>query len=329
MNNYIIKNENATYWECGFSCDNHIYVKLGSESFFITDSRYEIEVKECKKIDQVIIGSDLIKELRLLLLKNQIKVIIIDPQDLSISEYTKLTKNLNKIVFKERLNFSKIKRMIKTEEEIKLIKKAMELGRKGFNDFKQNLPEYIGKTEQWMAFENKKILKKNGELDISFEPIIALEKNAAKPHATPTNKKYEEGKILLIDAGIKYKRYCSDRTETYINKKSKEQQKVYDIVLKAQEEVIKKGRSGMKASELDILARTYIDKQGFGKFFVHSTGHGVGVDIHEFPYITKNNNVIIEDNMTFSVEPGIYLPNNFGVRIEDCVSVKNGKLELL
>jgi Xaa-Pro aminopeptidase len=219
--------------------------------------------------------------------------------------------------------------MIKTEEEIKLIKKAMELGRKGFNDFKQNLPEYIGKTEQWMAFENKKILTKNGELDISFEPIIALEKNAAKPHATPTNKKYEEGKILLIDAGIKYKRYCSDRTETYINKKSKEQQKVYDIVLKAQEEVIKKGRSGMKASELDILARTYIDKQGFGKFFVHSTGHGVGVDIHEFPYITKNNNVIIEDNMTFSVEPGIYLPNNFGVRIEDCVSVKNGKLELL
>lgn len=180
-----------------------------------------------------------------------------------------------------------------------------------------------------------------GKLDLSFDPIVAINANAAKPHALPTSKKLKLNDLLLVDAGVKYKRYCSDRTctstidfEKFSFKreqkfKSKKQQKIYDLVYKAQLNAIEKARVGMKASEIDKLARSIIEEAGYGKYFVHSTGHGVGLDIHEFPNINHKSDVIIEDNMVFTIEPGIYLPNEFGVRIEDTVVMKNGKALIL
>ena len=184
-------------------------------------------------------------------------------------------------------------------------------------------------------------MSQTGKLDISFEPIVAMNENAAKPHALPTSKKLKLHDLLLVDAGIKYKRYCSDRTctshvdfEKFNFKreqkfKNPKHQKVYDIVLKAQLNAITNARSGMKASEIDKLTRDVIEKAGFGKYFIHSTGHGVGLDIHEFPNINSKSDVIIEDNMVFTIEPGIYLPNEFGVRIEDTVVMQNGKAVIL
>ena len=139
-------------------------------------------------------------------------------------------------------------------------------------------------------------------------------KNAAKPHALPTSKKLKLNDLLLVDAGIKYKRYCSDRTCTSVvdfekfllkeNKNSKiKTSKVYDIVLKAQLNAIEKARVGMKASDVDKLTRDIIEQSGYGKYFVHSTGHGVGLDIHEYPVINSKSDVIIEDNMVFTIEP--------------------------
>jgi len=147
---------------------------------------------------------------------------------------------------------------------------------------------------------------------------------------------------LLFDGGIKYKRYCSDRTVTFGNNldmvstiqreqkfKKKKYQKIYDIVRKAQEQTIKKARVGMKASDIDKIGRDIITKAGYGKYFVHSTGHGVGLDIHEYPNISTRSDVIIEPNMVFTVEPGIYLPNEFGVRIEDTLVMEDKKAKIL
>jgi Xaa-Pro aminopeptidase len=152
--------------------------------------------------------------------------------------------------------------------------------------------------------------------------------------------KLKQDDLILVDAGIKYKRYCSDRTCTSIFNsscdftreqkfKSKKQQKIYDIVLKAQEKTINKAKVGMKASQVDKLARDVIEKSGYGKYFVHSTGHGVGLDIHEYPNISSRSDVVIEENMVFTVEPGIYLKQEFGVRIEDTVVMQNGKAIIL
>ncbi|AXH11591.1 M24 family metallopeptidase [Halarcobacter bivalviorum] len=341
MQNYILLNENAIYYECGFSCDNVIFIKLGKESFFITDARYTIEAKQYTQNCKVIESSNLVEEAQRILKKSKIKKIDFDPNDFTYSLYEKLTFGL-KTEFIKKENFSKLKRIIKTDEEIEFLRKASKIGKKGF----KQLAKYIRKNgfeqkETFLHFKAIEKLSSFGKYDLSFDPIIAINENAAKPHALPTNKKLKLNDLLLVDAGVKYKRYCSDRTctanvnfETFNfkreqNFKNKKYQKIYDIVLKAQLNAISKARVGMKASEVDKLTRDIIEKAGYGKYFVHSTGHGVGLDIHEFPNINSKSDVIIEDNMVFTIEPGIYLPNKFGVRIEDTVVMKNGKVEIL
>ena len=185
-------------------------------------------------------------------------------------------------------------------------------------------------------------LSEYGKYNLSFDAIIAINENSAKPHAHPSSKLYTEKDLLLFDGGIKYQRYCSDRTVTFGNNlnvsstmqreqkfKKKKYQKIYDIVLKAQETTIKKARVGMKASQIDAIGRDIINKAGYGKYFVHSTGHGVGLDIHEYPNISSRSDVILEENMVFTVEPGIYLPDEFGVRIEDTLVMNSKKAIIL
>ncbi len=274
----------------------------------------------------MIITNDIFKTAKKLIKKAKIKKILFDPYEFNLAQYIKLTKNIS-CKFIQKPHFLKHKRAIKCENEIELIKKAMQKTRAGFKDIKKLFS--LGIDEIELNYKSKHILTNKGRYQLSFQPITAIDKNSAKPHAKPDNTKYQKKSLVLVDAGIKYKRYCSDRTETFINKKDKLQQKVYDIVQKAQQKVISKLRAGDKASSVDKIARDVIEKAGFGKYFVHSLGHGVGLDIHEYPVLSQKSKDIIQNNMIFSVEPGIYLPGRFGVRIEDCVVVQDGKAVVL
>ncbi len=340
MKNYILQDENAVYFECGYSCDNLIFLNISGDKYFITDARYEIEAKLFAKNCEVVVTNDLVKATRKILKKSKIKKISFDPNDFNLLTYNTLKNNLD-MKFVQKPNFSKLKRIIKTDDEIKLIKKAMSLGRDGF----KRLASYIQKdglekSEKYLFFKAKEFMSNVGELDLSFDPIVAINENSAKPHALPTDKVLKADDLLLVDAGVKYKRYCSDRTCTSsLQKKfdfkrtqkfkTKLEQKVYDTVLKAQHTAINKAKVGMKASQIDKLTRDVIEKSGYGKYFIHSTGHGVGLDIHEYPNINSRSDVIIENNMVFTIEPGIYLNKQFGVRIEDTVVMKNGRAEIL
>ncbi|MDD2895364.1 MAG: M24 family metallopeptidase [Aliarcobacter sp.] len=341
MKNFILQNENAIYFECKFSCDNVIFLNLEKDKYFITDARYIIEAKEYAKNCEVIESSNLIETTKEILKKNKIKKIVFDPNDFTYATYINLTETL-KTQFIAKPNFSKQKRAIKSAKEIILLRKAAIAGREGFKELAKFIRKNgFNQSEQFLYFKAFEKMSQIGKLDISFEPIVAINENAAKPHALPTNKKLKLNDLILVDAGIKYKRYCSDRTctsavdfEKFSFKreqkfKNEKHQKVYDIVLKAQLNAIEKARVGMKASQIDKLTRDVIDKSGYGKYFVHSTGHGVGLDIHEFPVINSKSDVIIEDNMVFTIEPGIYLPDEFGVRIEDTVVMQNGKAIIL
>ncbi|QKJ22048.1 M24 family metallopeptidase [Poseidonibacter lekithochrous] len=341
MKNFILRDENAVYFESKFSCDNVIFLKLGSDRYFITDARYTTEAKEFAKDCEVIESSNLVETAKEILIKNKIKKITFDPNDFTYALYTNLSKDL-KTQFIQEPNFSKQKRIIKSDEEIEILAKAAKHGRKGFKE----LAKYIRKngfkkSEQHLFFKGLEKMSQMGKLDLSFDPIIAINENAAKPHALPSKKKLKLNDLLLVDAGVKYKRYCSDRTctaavnfENFSFKreqkfKKHKHQKIYDLVYKAQLNAIENAKVGMKASQIDNLTRSVIEKAGYGKYFIHSTGHGVGLDIHEFPNINSKSDVIIEDNMVFTVEPGIYIPNEFGVRIEDTVVMKNGKAIIL
>ena len=341
MIDYILKDENAVYHECGFSCDNELFIKLGSEAFFITDPRYMVEAKEKVKNAEVIEAKrDLSVEAKKILRSANIKKIFYDPSDFSVAEFSKLKQSL-KIIFKAAPNFSQKKRIIKSGEELEFIQKAVKLGSEAFDNFALYLQKNGDKkNEKHINFEALRELSFNGNYDLSFHPITAIDKNAAKPHAYSSESKLELDSLLLVDAGLKYERFCSDRTRTAefsneinFNKQQKfknaKMQKVYDTVLKAQEEAIKIAKPGVKACDIDKAARDVIEKAGFGEFFVHSTGHGVGLDIHELPIISKKSSAIIEENMVFSIEPGIYLPDEFGVRIEDMVKVGSNGVEIL
>jgi len=341
MKNFILQNENAIYFECKFSCDNVIFLNLSEEKYFITDARYTTEAQQYAQNCQIIESSNLIETTKELLEKNKIKKLIFDPNDFTYATYINLSEN-SKTQFIAKPNFSKEKRAIKSDSEILLLKKAAVKGRKGFKELAKFIRKHgFNQKEEFLYFKAFEKMSHAGKLDISFEPIVAINENAAKPHALPTSKKLKLNDLILVDAGVKYKRYCSDRTctsavnfEKFSFKreqkfKNDKHQKIYDIVLKAQLNAIENARVGMKASQIDKLTRDIIEKSGYGKFFIHSTGHGVGLDIHEFPFINSKSDVIIEDNMVFTIEPGIYLPNEFGVRIEDTIVMQNGKAVIL
>jgi len=338
--NYMLKDENAIYYECGYSCDNALYIRLGSEAFFITDSRYTVDAKEHVLHAKVVIDRDLYGKAAKILKKHKVKKIIFDPKEWTVAGFEKISQNL-KLKFKPVLDFSHTKRIIKSDEELKIIAKAAKLGAKAFRhlakEFRKN---GFGKDEYTLTHMAKGILGDFGKYELSFDPIVAINKNAAKPHATPTHTILEKNDLLLVDAGLKYKRYCSDRTrtiqadrymmfDTHQQFKRKKIQKAYDTVLKAHDNAIAKARSGMKAKKVDALTRDIIGKAGFGEYYVHSTGHGVGLDIHEMPYISTKSDTIIEDGMVYTIEPGIYIPNEFGIRIEDMVAMVDGKAKVL
>lgn len=342
--NYILKSESAQYYECGYSCDNAIFLKLSNESFFITDGRYTTEAKESINGAKVIESRNLLKSLRHLIRKSKVKTVIFDPSEWNYFEFTSLKEKLNRINFKPKRDLSPLKRAIKSDLELKYIKKSVELNREGFSRFAKFLSENFqtlkSVSEKSLSYELKRELTQNGEFDLSFEPILAFNENSSKPHALATSKALKEGDLLLLDAGIKYRRYCSDRTRVakfgfdfnfdIIQKfKSKKEQKIYDTVLKAHNFAIENAQVGMRASEIDKLARDVIDRAGFGKYFTHSTGHGVGLDIHEYPYISAKSDTQICENMVFTIEPGIYIPDEFGIRFENMVVMKSQKVEIL
>ena len=339
MNYIVYKDENALYFECNYSCDNAIFLKLGSSSYFITDGRYEIDAKEHIKDAKVLITNSLIDKLAQILKKNRVKKVMIDPKEWDLLSFEKL-KDKVPTKFKYNPYFSHKKRIIKSEDEIRYLKKAVKIGKNSFKKISDVLHNLEGLNEMELNFIIESHLRDYGKRDISFDPIFAINENASKPHALPTKKVLKEGDLILLDAGVKYKRYCSDRTRTamfnrdfkFVYKQkfnSKKIQKAYDTVLKAHDMAIKRARSGMKAKQIDKIARDVIEKAGFGKYFVHSTGHGVGLDIHEMPYISSRSNTIIEDGMVYTIEPGIYIEGEFGIRIEDMVVMKNGKAVIL
>ena len=341
--NYILRDENAVFYECGFSCDNVVFLKLGSEAFFITDSRYDTEANEYIQNAEVIITErrDMFPKVRELIKNSKIKELIFNPSEWSLHAYEEFTKEIDDVEFKRVSNFSQQKRIIKSADELDILRTASQIGARAFDSFAKFLNESgLHVSEQRLHFEAENILKNYGEYGLSFSPIFGVNKNAAKCHALPLLDTLDKGDLILFDAGVTYKRYCSDRTRTAefnqdldFSKTQKfgdaKRQKIYDIVLKSQEAGIKKAKVGVKACEVDKACRDVIEASGYGEYFIHSTGHGVGIDIHELPVISNNSQTVLEEGMVFTVEPGIYLPNEFGVRIEDTVILTNTQAEII
>ena len=338
--NLILRDESALYYACGYSCDNAILLRLGSDAWFFTDGRYAIEAAESVRGAEVVIVPDILSAAAKRLKKSGVKRCAYDPKEWDCYRFGRLDPK-GKIRWVAKPDYSHKERIIKTPREIELLREAARQGAKAFDKIAEAFSRKgFGKDERKLHFLAERILRKEGRRELSFDPIVAIGPNAAKPHAHPTGRRLRKGDLLLLDAGVKVERYCSDRTRTVRavpgfdfgtiqGFDSRKIQKAYDTVLKAHDRAIDRARSGMKARQIDALAREVIEKAGFGKYFVHSTGHGVGLDIHEMPYISARSKTRIEDGMVYTVEPGIYIPGEFGIRIEDTVVMRQGRAEIL
>jgi Xaa-Pro aminopeptidase len=179
--------------------------------------------------------------------------------------------------------------------------------------------------ERSIALRLEEKLKKKGCRYIPFDVIVASGPNSAMPHAKPTERKLRNGDLVIIDWGGEADGYFSDMTRTLLIDKGNDinkKKEIYHIVLEANKRALSLVSPGTKSKEIDSSARNFIKKSGYGEFFGHGTGHGVGLQIHELPQITWNRREIMKENMVFTIEPGIYLPGVGGVRIEDMVIVK-------
>jgi Xaa-Pro aminopeptidase len=218
--------------------------------------------------------------------------------------------------------------MIKDGNELALVKKAAEIADMSMLFIRSHLR--AGVTEKQFAWEIECFLRQNGSAAMPFEIIVASGPNSALPHAQPTDKLMAPGESVTVDLGARYNGYCSDMTRTFMIGKSDTQfDNIYNIVLSAQLTGLSVIASGMAAGEADKLIRGMIDKAGYGEQFGHGLGHGVGLEVHEQPRLGSQSTDVLEDNMVFTVEPGIYIPGWGGVRIEDTVTLENGKLVCL
>ena len=204
--------------------------------------------------------------------------------------------------------------MIKTPSEISNIEKATEIAQNAFVSLDiLNRDDY----ESAVAFDLVKAMIENGASKESFDTIVTSGANSSLPHAVPQNKQLEQP--ILIDWGAIYNGYCSDNTRTMVY--SEFQHEIWDIVAEAHDKAIKSIKPGIKCCEIDKVARDIIGEYGYADKFIHSTGHSLGLDIHETPGFSIRDETVIEKGMVITVEPGIYLEGEFGVRLEDTVSI--------
>lgn len=217
--------------------------------------------------------------------------------------------------------------MIKTQEEISKLQMASKIADDCFKYICNEIK--VGMTEKEIAKKMDRFMFDKGAEALAFETIVGSGVNSAQIHSSPTDRQIENGDIILLDFGCKYQGYCSDISRTiFVGSVSEEQRQIYNIVLEAQLTATKNIKAGMQCCEADALARDVIKNNGYD--FAHSLGHGVGVEVHENPVISpKNDKEKLENNMVFTIEPGIYLENKFGVRIEDTVVLENGNVKSL
>jgi Xaa-Pro aminopeptidase/Xaa-Pro dipeptidase len=320
--------ENIRYL-CGFTGSDGALVLTPEKSFFLTDSRYwtqsEEEVKESetvrykKKIEGII---SLLSDLKL-------KQIGFESASLTLSTYRTLSQRLSDdaklLPLEEEL---KNLRAVKDTGELDLIHKAIDISSKAFSQMVQGLKEDV--TEREAALEMEFSMKKNGADDLGFDIIVASGKRSALPHGKASEKRIGKGDFILIDFGSGFQGYHSDQTRTLVcGQPSSEQKKVYQVVREAQQKAIEKVQPGVPLSEIDGAARDYIRDQGYGDFFGHALGHGIGLAVHEDPGVNYENKELAQERMVFTIEPGIYIPDWGGVRIEDMVRVTSQGAELL
>lgn len=324
----LVTNESNVTYLSGFTGSDSLLFVTADSQFFLTDSRYVQEAKNSVKGFTIVeVSSSTYETIGRIARKNGIRRIGFESMILPYE----VVKNLKRYVGSAKLlpvkNVVERLRTIKDEEEITRINRAIQAAKSVLKKItKKAIP---GASERYLSGSVECSLIKIGAR-AAFQTIVACGKNSSKPHAHPTDDRIAENDAVMIDIGCRLDSYNSDMTRMALIGKVKDKIKeIYSIVKIAQEKALEKIKPGRKISEVDSGGRQYIRDKGYGKFFGHSMGHGIGLDVHEEPSISGKSNDILKPGMVFTVEPAIYIPNLGGVRIEDMVLVTDTGYEIL
>lgn len=296
------------------------------EAILLVDGRYITEAKSIAKNVRVENFSNIFQSLTKYFDEQQIKNVGFEADYITygqLEDWKKMLPNINFVP----LNVREL-RMIKDDKEINRIKKACEIGDLAFQDILKNIKP--GMKERELEAIILDSFNKNGATKASFETIIASGFRSAMPHGKASDKIINNNEIITCDFGCVYQGFCSDMTRTFalgnIDAKLIE---IHNIVKEAQMNGIKAVKPGIKIGEIDKICRDYIAEKGYGQYFNHGTGHGLGIEIHEAPWVIKNEQTTLKPGMVITVEPGIYIPDIGGVRIEDDILVTENGYEIL
>lgn len=302
------------------------------ENIFVVPKLYESEVREKAVFDQIISWNDTQDPsyiMKTIAEKYQLSKCTIAIEDtMWFTLFDKIFNSFEEVQYIHAAEIVGELRQQKTSLEGDKMRKASRTADKSLENILHNIKAGMTETEVRDMLEAE--MKNVGATSPAFQTIIGSGPNSAQCHYGTGDRVLQEGDALVMDFGCLVDNYCSDMTRTIvIGQASDKLKSIYAILKRAQQNAIDKVKPGVKASEVDYAARKYITDKGYGEYFIHRTGHGIGLEVHEMPYITETSEVILKPGMVFSIEPGIYLDGEFGLRIEDLVMVTEDGVEVL
>jgi len=318
----LISDEISIFYFTGFPHSEGYLLITSEESYLLVDFRYIEAAENTVKTSKVVIFSNPYETLNTLISANNISEIILENDKVTLSSFKTMQDNIKAKLVDSNVLSEEIKelRFIKSDDEVEKLKHAQIIAEKAYLEVLDIVKPGI--TEREIALELEYRMKKYGAEKIAFDLITVTGKKTSLPHGVPGDVEVKTGDFVTFDIGAVYEGYHSDMTRTVaVGEVSDEQKEIYDIVLKAHLEGLKAVKAGVSGYDVDKVCRDIISEAGFGEYFGHGTGHGVGLEIHEEPRVSPKGNTILRPGMVITVEPGIYLPDKFGVRIEDTVLV--------
>lgn len=314
------------FWYSDFISTLGYLLVTKNQAQLLVDGRYITEAKLQAKNVSVQPFNNPFTELKALCAQDKIKNVGFEAHFVSVGQLEEWKIALPEINFKA-INVNQL-RMIKDAEEIERIKKACEIGDKAFNEVLKNIKPGIREKDVESIILNA--FNKFGATSQSFDTIVASGIRSSMPHGKASQKLIANNEIITCDFGCIYQGFCSDMTRTFkLGKIDPKLEEIHSIVKEAQMNGIKAIKPGIKIGEIDKICRDFITQKGYGQYFSHGTGHGLGIEIHEAPWVIKNEQTILQPGMVITVEPGIYIPELGGVRIEDDILVTATGYEIL
>jgi Xaa-Pro aminopeptidase len=313
----------------GFTGSAGLLLVTLKKAYFITDSRYQTQVKQQVKGCEIVIQTlALGKEAVVLIRKIGLKKVGFEAGLMPVAEYEWFKSRLKRVVLTPTLNWVEELRMKKDAGEISRIRQAARITDKAFRHI---LPYIrVGVKERDLAAEIEFYMKRQGAAGVSFETIVASGPRGAMPHGISSAKPLARGELVVMDFGCMFEGYASDMTRTVaLGDPGPKARRVYRAVLQAQNAGLKALKPGLRCLEVDKKARSVLARKGYGRYFGHGLGHGVGMDVHEDPRLSPGVKIRLEPGMVVTVEPGVYIPGEFGVRIEDLAVVTKEGCEVL